>query len=676
MLNPSFMKKWLFFGGVVLAVIFTGCWWFWSLGNVQSSDRVFATISLDTGITEIRRGSADWRTAINNEQVFAQDAIRTQAGARATIHWFGSGESRLEQSTEVSVQDAAFDRETAVPFTVKLTLSSGRMWSRLLRLLDLNATYSVQANKVVATVRGTAFDMSASSTGTMIAVSDSAVQVDAKDMPVFSSGTVARFDANGRLLGSDKMSEEARSSAWFEKNRSSDAVFLSRAHSDAEDRLKALGGSRPESVTEAVARLSERLHLSFAGDRAPRLYAAYSVRRLDQIRRLVNEGKTGLAFQALSRIEDEIRSRLSEADGGPYRVALRGATRDIVIVMEDIGPSSPAFRLKQRIEDLRTSIEDPASGPAEALYARLLIIESSVDAVDAQLSAGSSDMAKELLDTADQGMQNVERDIAGLTVRLPASLDLALNGKLSGLKLRSSALRERLNAGPATSTPEAATSTVPFISTTSTIPTTTTTVTIPPVTTTPTSTKPAAALGVQRIQISAQPSPVQAGEIMRFTVTGTKLDGTTVDVTSLSQFERFGTLGSLNGPTFVSAVGGSTTIKATYHEGTQVLTSSIQVTVLAPKPTLKSVSVTPIGNTTIAIGSRLGLVADATYSDGSKKDVTATATYSVSDPTLGSMAGSTFVANGKIPGIVIVTAKATENGVTVSGSIDLTISLQ
>lgn len=661
-------KKWIVLGAIVFALIAGGCWWFWSLGNVPAAAKEGISFAVDSGTVELERsGTGSWVSAKTGDELNNGDRIRTGMDSAATVRFFGIGESRLAANSELLIQS---------PTTAKteFRLSAGRVWTRLLRLLDLDRSFSVRTNAVAATVRGTAFDVQTYEKGSSVWVTDSVVDVvpanaagDAMPLPV-AEGSSAQFDADGRAVAQDAISEDAKHTTWFTENTTRDGAFETNARAAIERDLSSLGGQVPESAGDAIAKLSERLHLAFAGNAAPDLYARYAARRAYRIKQLIDAGKSGLAFQATSRLEENVRNRLSGENGAAYRAPLRESLRALERLFESVDPGSPAYRLRQRIEDLSIFVNQDPDAPQFAISAKLDVVQSELLSADGAIGREDADTARGLLDAATQGSENAMQDIAALPDTSAPDTVVLLENKLTSLQIFAQSLEERLSAVGETVPPEEATSTAETP-----ITTVTTTVAAPPQPA-PVITPPSSA-PIARIVLAASPNPATLNETVRLTVTGFHADGSTVDLTSLARLEKFGNLGTLNGPTFVSGVAGSVTITATIIDGGKTLTSSVPVTIQQPPPILKSISLVAQSPTTIKAGDLIRFQVIAGYSYGGTFDVTSNARFSLSDPSLGVMNGSTFISNSQrvSTGVERVSATYTENGVTQSASVDVTI---
>ncbi len=140
------MKKWIGIGAFCLAFFGMCVWWFLSLGRLPAVAEPLMTLTVERDSVEVRRAPSNhWVAAASGDEVKNGDEIRTASDGAATIHFFGIGESRLASSSEMSIFAAASTQ-------ISLHLSVGRVWTRVLRLLDLDSSFAVRTNSVAATV--------------------------------------------------------------------------------------------------------------------------------------------------------------------------------------------------------------------------------------------------------------------------------------------------------------------------------------------------------------------------------------------------------------------------------------------------------------------------------------------------------------------------------------------
>ncbi|HWQ99343.1 MAG TPA: FecR domain-containing protein, partial [Candidatus Methylomirabilis sp.] len=153
------MKKWAIVIVVLLVLLGAGGWWFWSLAAVPGEAAPNITLKIDRPPVTVRGpGATVFEEATSGMTLTSGWTVKTGEGGQATLTLFRQAESRLDQNSEVTISDATQSADDPTKTVVTLDLGIGRIWSRVLRLFDLDSRYSVKTSSVVATVRGTAFD--------------------------------------------------------------------------------------------------------------------------------------------------------------------------------------------------------------------------------------------------------------------------------------------------------------------------------------------------------------------------------------------------------------------------------------------------------------------------------------------------------------------------------------
>lgn len=429
------MKAWLYFV-ICLCLISLGLWKFWSLGSIQNQPAQQFILYIDQPGVEIKRhGSEAWASATSGMVIFPGDAIHTDGEGNARLSVFGMGETRLGKKTDIVVQEVKQEQG----IRINLQLQLGRIWTRLRRFTDLGDTYQVAQNGVIATVRGTAFDMQAVATGTQIWVAESAVSLEAKDTRhVILEGYMAKIKGD-TILGKDEQITDAdRQTEWFQKNqnldRSFDAGYIAQLKQSYEKR----GGAKPQTFTDGLTHLSEWMHMVIHPGKASEYYVSYTGRRLYQTVLLARDGKEGTALQEYAALEEDMLNHIKQQES--VRPLLRHEIESISDILEDVTPNTPAYRLKQRIEDARIRFTE--GDPLAQAHARLLAIEARLFEASNLIQRSSLDDADTALDAAKQGIENVTRDIEHAKGDVN-KLDI-LRDKLQLLRMREGALRIRL----------------------------------------------------------------------------------------------------------------------------------------------------------------------------------------------------------------------------------------
>jgi hypothetical protein len=678
------MKKWWWIIVAALVLLGVGFAWFWSLAAVAPEETLNVTLKVERGPVQVRApGETTFHDAVNGMTLLPGQVVRTGEGGRAVIVFFGQAESRVDANSEVAVAEAV-EGDADGGTRVRLEMGNGRIWSRVLRFFDLDSSFSVQTPSVVATVRGTAFDVRAQADGTSeVWVSESAVTIapasDAARVPdlpegefravtsspVLTAGESALYGKDGKPQWRKPIQAEDRASAWFTENRMADELF----QRDALERRRTELDGRKNQAVQGLARLSERLHLAVAkGDEEDRDASVYAARRLAAAIALAEAGRTGVAAQVFARFENEAKGKLTGMNADRERRVLRDALERVAPLLEDTAPSSPAYPFKQRIEDM--TIEVAPTDDASLMFARLRAADARLDEAARLLDAGTLEEAQTALQAAHGGLENARRDSRTFLLQLGDARKSALSGKLLALIARDAAERARLEAAlapvavvAATSTTEGtATSTKPGI------------VRPPSTPATPTSTQTGTS-AYSGIGVYIQPNPIGPGATAKLSALATKIGGGTEDVSSKSTYRIISGVGTLTGSTFIATVPGNVVFEATFtDQGKQMISrGTLSVTGGLASLDRLDVSAAPLAP---KAGERVTLTATARYTNNLTKDVSGNVIWKNLDVALGTIAGNIFTPSTTVSGNAQLQATYTEDGVTKISSVYVTVTAQ
>jgi hypothetical protein len=508
------------------------------------------------------------------------EAVVTGADGKTTIDWFGTGETRVGESTTVILQRA---QTTEGATLVRLRLESGRVWSRVLRLLDLGSDISVETSDVVATVRGTSFDVQKMNGGpTTIWVADSVVEASGatvggtSDGFFIPEGSMADFGTGSRTTNTRPISQSDLTTPWFTRNHEADGKFRAQTL----ERLKgSLAGRTSSGYLRDVSKWSEGLHTRLADrDLRFRLESRYLLRRLLEIRLTAEEGRSGLAYQEFGRLDGELRNRIQTNIEAIQ--ALRPAVLAAQVMFQDVAPSSAAYRIKQQVEEWLPLV---ARYSAERLYARLMTIDARLDEASVAVDEAKVEIATQVLVLARQGLVNVDRERKE-TKDLDAAKAERIRRVWRALSTRAEALDLRLKTfdaplpSPIAEEPVTPTSTEIII-----VAPTSTTPVIPPVIPTSTPT-----VVPKPVSLSLTPASLTIGFFERVTYRAIVVydTGLTRDVSKTTRLTSSPTgFGALNGNVFsATQLQGTITINAEYQEQGMTLTAASSLSIVDRKP--------------------------------------------------------------------------------------------
>lgn len=658
------MKKALIFLLPVLVLIGLG-YWFWKLGDVPNEEVPVISLIVEADGVQVRSSTdGAWMPAEDGMMLGEGWQVKTDATGLATVRFFDRGESRLANQTEITISTASI-QGIGGPAKVGIDLGVGRIWSRVLRIFDVEGSYSVKTSAVVATVRGTAFDVSVNPSGeTTVVVSDSAVSLGgtnaAPEDAAIVSGTLASYTAAGALIQKTDIPDDIRVSNWYMRNELADDTFVELIKERQKQSLERLGGTSPESALNGFASLSERFRLQIASPTAKEsLTERYLARRFLHLIQLVQNGKAGLAAQEFSRLENDIRERLQGPDAGAERDLVRIALQRIAFLVEDANPDDALYPFKQRIEHLNEELA--ASSDVQRFYARLLAMDARLDEAKRLMGREAFEEARITLDGVQSGVENVRREVSVAESSFTGEERTAIILKINAIHEREQALSKRLEEYQ-----HVVPSDISATSTQGLNPDSLEGLTPDATSTSATDPKDSEPLYIS-ISLVSSPDPVEVGQTAKLFVKGKTADGNLVDLSTKSSFTvRDRTIGSVNGPVFSPIKAGVTVVTAEYQDrGGKKHQASATVTVIG-KPEIESLSLSSLDGTTLTFGQTARLSATARYTDGTTKDVTSQTAFSISSGT-GTLRDTTVTVNAPASSPVAV-LRVSDQSVQIVGS--------
>ncbi len=678
----------------VLLLLFVLGWLFWSLGSIKQAEAPVLRLVVEQGTVFVKSAGGLEEQAKSGMFLKEGDTVRTERNSAASLTIAGRSDLRLSPETQVTIDQAIIGE--AREFKFGFSLFSGRAWSRVMKLLDYNNVYESQADNVVATVRGTAFGLERSGNDVLLFVDSAAVGAGNKDqagLEVYTKEQWALFDVGGGLLnkGDIYSTSTALDWEWVEAQRTADTRFNDSAKKYLLETLKAGGGVAPDDWKSSLARMSESWHLRVSRDECADLNAGYFGRRLYYVYDLVSRGKSGLAYQYLSELQKQAHENFGN-DKCAEKSLYANQAGAMLLALADVNPENEMYKLKLRIEEMYVSFFDEHS--PEAFWAHSLALDSRLDELERfDCKNDLRGTMQQSLDAVTQGILRQDRDFE----LLPGDLDLEVRkilaqktfaqnlrvnnflARLEACKARPlQALEDETTATSTTSTEmESATSTnddlTNQIGTENQEPNgngTNETGTV--LQRDPDQSGQNANLNLTRIQLFAQPNPVNKGGTSVLYVKGIKQDGSEFDATRYAIFEQIGNLGTISGGVFTANTAGSARIIARVSDNGREYSSEVILNIVEPLILSRLVAGVLDGNRVYPGGTK-AVTATAFYTNGQNRDVAQFASFSVSDRQMGTMNGNIFTAGANALGSVVITVQYTEDGIVKDSQITLQI---
>ncbi|MFZ6015967.1 MAG: FecR domain-containing protein [Patescibacteria group bacterium] len=125
-------------------------------------------------------------TAKQGMALFAGDQVQV-TGAEARLIYPEIGASKLAPGTNITILPAG-EIKPGQGLGAMIVLEAGKIWTRLEKILEVGESFSVQADNVVATVRGTAFSVKKQDNQVGIQVAESTVKISTRDAMEYMAG--------------------------------------------------------------------------------------------------------------------------------------------------------------------------------------------------------------------------------------------------------------------------------------------------------------------------------------------------------------------------------------------------------------------------------------------------------------------------------------------------------
>jgi len=163
------------------------------------------------------------KKTIDSESVVeVGDTVNTSTNAHAMVIFPDNNVLRLDSNTEIVL---AVLNASTTESTVSIQQNSGNSWSHVARLVDRKQKYTIETPTLVATVRGTVFNVNIDDPHTeWIGVTESLVDVMRKgdhavvQLKKDEFASVQEINLTGKVMDSTKMN-----SPWFQENKTKDS---------------------------------------------------------------------------------------------------------------------------------------------------------------------------------------------------------------------------------------------------------------------------------------------------------------------------------------------------------------------------------------------------------------------------------------------------------------------
>lgn len=165
-----------------------------------------------------------WKHLEAPQEIEPGVSIRTSATGRAIIYFPNGTVTRIDKNTQITLKEFNF-----LPFAARVNISSGRIWTRVVKLLG-GETYESESSNLVATIRGTSYGHEVTLKGeNKLIVTENKIKAacnnltQEEEVPEDYKG---QFDCKLKVKPKiSKLTEAEKKEAWLIYNQEEDSKF-------------------------------------------------------------------------------------------------------------------------------------------------------------------------------------------------------------------------------------------------------------------------------------------------------------------------------------------------------------------------------------------------------------------------------------------------------------------
>ncbi|MEK7528724.1 MAG: DUF5667 domain-containing protein [Patescibacteria group bacterium] len=313
----------------------------------------------------VRRGV---RLPVRDHMVLkTKDIIRTGADSSTSIYFLDDSVARLDENTELRINKLFVNPVAVTETFVEVNVEKGRVWSRVVNLIDDNAAFQVKTGSVTATARKkAAFDVDVGEKGkTKVSTFQHSVNVTIEDNARSQTSKVSKgFEAEFqgvKLLSVKPQGDvvpEEKKDTWVETNLAQDQEYVASLIEERgkERQSQLVGGVIP--VTEISVTAQQFFGLTPSSRIDVAMKAALV--KLTKAEQLLNDGEKDKADKALEEYKELVVSAsdaLKEAeksDPGEYAQLQRKIDEHISFYKKQFAvllPDQNLHQLKEVVGD-------------------------------------------------------------------------------------------------------------------------------------------------------------------------------------------------------------------------------------------------------------------------------------------------------------------------------------
>lgn len=375
------MKKILLLLIILVVFCLTGIGVF-AMANVKDIPQPTAYVSSVEGKAFIMEsGSEKWAELKREQEISAGDTIKTESDGTAMVNLFDNSSSRIGPDSEIAFDELYIDSENYGQTKVGISVQVGKVWSRIIQLMDKDSSFTVGSDSTVATVRGTIFNFELSKdgvakvdnvenlvevaavktkeeldpeTGKKVKVRETIRKVNLEQGMSSQLDEKSNFDELEKIK-IQKTGASIQESDWFQGNIRADEEFEKELRAKQERMNKEIAGILPDSPLYKFKKAGEKVRIMFTQDEEEKnkLEASFARQRLAESFELAQRGDNEKAREVLIEFQKMIEKLKSK----PEINQLENQLIMQRMMLKEIMPGDQEFEFKTKIEDMQLNLK-------------------------------------------------------------------------------------------------------------------------------------------------------------------------------------------------------------------------------------------------------------------------------------------------------------------------------
>lgn len=316
-----------------------------------------------------------------------QDIVRTGKNSKAVIRFLDQSVSRLDEETEVKISTLFINPVNKTETIVELVLNRGRLWARVINLINDFSRFQIKAENTLAVAKKkAAFNVSVSpKRKAKVAAIQNRVDLSvATDSKVVETTLIKGFSAEVKThaISSPRIrpeQTEGKDTSWIAENLAKDELYIETVKKENQEKLKEQVKVAPGNPLYVVKELSESTTIALTVDEVQRQkkLLVTAQEKFAEAYLLLEKGEKEKADALLHEFQNQILAiaKWVKQYEAKYPVLAFDVKTKLTEVLNSyqkkltlILPSAPFYRLKELVGETQLLItQDPGKKTQEKL---------------------------------------------------------------------------------------------------------------------------------------------------------------------------------------------------------------------------------------------------------------------------------------------------------------------